>query len=85
MAFNCDGGIEAAHVDYAGGKGLGTKVADCHALPMCRKHHAEQHRIGWRSFEVQHGDFDALAVAEEYWRQWPGRIAWERKLKEREQ
>lgn len=79
MAFNCEGGIEAAHVDYAGDKGMATKVADCHAIPMCSKHHAEQHRVGWRSFEAQHGNFDALSVAEQYWSAWPGRLAWERK------
>ncbi len=84
MAFNCEGGIEAAHVDYAGDKGVATKVADRHAIPMCRQHHSEQHRIGWRSFEAQYGNFDALSVAEQYWRAWPGRIAHERKLEERE-
>lgn len=79
MAFNCEGKIEAAHIDYAGGKGVATKVSDRFALPMCHRHHAEQHRLGWRSFEAQHGNFNALQVSEQFWRAWPGRIAWERK------
>lgn len=80
MAFNCDGKIEAAHVDHAGGKGMGTKVADCHALPMCAKHHREQHSIGWRTFERRYGNFSAVDTAASFWRRWPGRLAWERKL-----
>jgi hypothetical protein len=74
----CGGKLEAAHVDHAGGKGMGTKVADQHAIPLCTKHHAMQHRIGWRSFE-DHYMFGAVGVASDYWRLWPGRIAWERK------
>lgn len=80
MAFGCEGRMEAAHVDYAGDKGMATKVSDCHALPMCAKHHREQHQIGWPSFERRYGQFNALDVANGYWRAWPGRIAWERKL-----
>lgn len=74
----CEGKLEAAHVDHAGGKGMGTKVADRHAIPLCSKHHAEQHRIGWKSFEARYF-FGAVGIAEDYWRAWPGRIAWERK------
>ena len=85
MAFNCDGKIEAAHVDYAGGKGMGTKVADRHAIPMCSKHHREQHSIGWLAFQNRYGKFNAEEVAARYWANWPGRIAWERKQEEREQ
>ena len=75
----CSGNIEAAHVDHAGGKGMGTKVADRHAIPLCNGHHAEQHRIGWQSFEDRYA-FGAAKIAEDYWGAWPGRIAWERKL-----
>lgn len=82
MAFNCEGLTEAAHVDYAGDKGMGSKVSDCFALPMCRRHHAEQHRVGWRTFESTYGNFNALEVAEQYWRAWPDRLAWERKLEQ---
>lgn len=76
-----DARTEAAHVDHAGGKGVSTKVADRFAIPLCggpAGHHAEQHRIGWRSFEKKYG-FDAVEDAARYWRAWPGRIAWERR------
>lgn len=75
----CHGPIVAAHVDYAGGKGMATKVADRFAVPMCDEHHREQHTLGWQPFEKLH-DFDGLATAEAFWRAWPGRVKWERKL-----
>jgi hypothetical protein len=77
----CEGKIEAAHVDYAGDKGMGTKVSDRFAVPMCRRHHARQHAIGWRYFQTEMSKpwTYALEAAEAYWRAWPGRIAWERK------
>ena len=82
---DCDGRMEAAHVDYAGGKGMGTKVADRYAVPMCQAHHARQHRIGWFYFQTEmcRPQDHALKAADAYWRAWPGRIAWERKLEER--
>lgn len=77
----CSGKIEAAHVDYAGGKGMGSKVSDRFAIPLCSGHHRQQHRFGWQSFE--HAAWNqngyALSSANAYWRAWPGRIAWERK------
>lgn len=76
--------VEAAHVDHAGGKGVGTKVADRYAIPLCGGPdgcHATQHRLGWRTFE-RINDFDAVQSTELYWRAWPGRIAWERKLED---
>jgi hypothetical protein len=79
LAFNCDGKIEAAHVDHGGDKGMGTKAADRFALPMCAKHHREQHATGWETFQRTYGNFDALAVAGSYWQAWPGRRAWEAK------
>lgn len=79
MAFNCEGRMEAAHVDYAGDKGMGTKASDRFAIPMCAKHHREQHDKGWDTFQRTYGNFNALDVAEAYWKAWPGRIAWEAK------
>lgn len=71
--------IEPAHVDCAGGKGMGTKVADQFAIPLCQLHHDEQHgkvgsfksRGGWKTFQAKYG-FDAVKVAGEYWRAWKG-------------
>jgi hypothetical protein len=78
--------VEPAHVDCAGGKGMGTKVADKHVLPLCPKHHDEQHgkigsfrqRGGWKTFQLKYG-FDAVAEADRLWRLWPGRARWEAK------
>lgn len=76
---DCVGKIEAAHVDHGGDKGMGTKASDKFAVPMCSQHHAEQHRIGWLTFQDRH-DFKALTAANAYLQAWPGRVAWERKL-----
>jgi hypothetical protein len=78
----CGGKIEAAHVDYAGDKGVGTKVSDRFSIPLCSFHHRLQHDKGWQTFE---GKFlgtvgMAKAAAEAFWKAWPGRGAWERKL-----
>ena len=40
-----DKNVEAAHF---GPRGLGTKVHDSLAVPLCRRHHAESHREGRR-------------------------------------
>lgn len=75
----CDGKIVAAHVDYAGDKGMGRKVADMHAVPMCNEHHRNQHNWGWDTFEANFGmkPGDTLMAAEAFWTAWPGRKAWE--------
>lgn len=74
----CDGKIEAAHVDHAGGKGVATKVADRHAIPLCSAAHRAQHTAGWRTFEARHG-INAVALATDFWRAWPSRAAWEKR------
>ncbi len=75
----CDGRIEAAHVDHAGEKGIGTKVSDRHAIPLCHDHHNRQHTRGWLTFEKEClGGKSAVAMAAAYWSAWPGRFAWER-------
>lgn len=78
----CDGKIVAAHVDYAGDKGISTKVSDRFAVPMCGGpdgHHAAQHRWGWQTFEANFGlaPGDTLLAAGAYWKAWPGRVKWE--------
>jgi len=74
----CEGKIEACHVDYAGGKGMGTKVADRFAIPGCSGAHRRQHAIGWTRFEAETG-INALRLANDFWKAWPGRSAWETK------
>lgn len=72
---SCEGKIEAAHVDRAGGKGVSLKVADYHAVPLCSAHHAEYHR-GAATFEVVRG-IDLVVAAERYAAASPHRAAWE--------
>ena len=75
--------MEAAHVDHAGDKGMGTKVADKYSLPLCAAHHARQHKRGWKTFEAEClGGKSAVAMADAYWTAWPGRIEYERRLHE---
>lgn len=77
----CSGKMESAHLDFAGGKGIGTKVADRYAVPMCAGHHAMQHREGWQTFMALMGTTanELLVAAARLWNAWPGRPAWERK------
>ena len=79
----CDGPTEAAHVDMAGrgtpdAKGMGSKVADRHSLPLSRGCHAGQHRVGWLTFERTLPMSSAVALSFMFWEEWPGRPAWER-------
>lgn len=75
---DCEGKMEAAHVDYAGGKGMGMKVPDKFCVPLCNKHHTEQHNTGIDTFERRHKT-KLLDASREYWRRWPGRLKWELK------
>ena len=79
---SCEGKIQAMHLDFAGGKGTGTKVADRYAVPACAAHHRQQHLVGWVTFiSLKDTTKEALlGAADILWRAWPGRIAWERKL-----
>lgn len=71
--------VEAAHVDFAGDKGMGSKASDRFCIPLCPAHHDEQHgktgpfsaRGGWPTFQIKYG-FNALDVAASYWKQWNG-------------
>jgi hypothetical protein len=72
----CGGKVRACHVDYAGDKGMGSKVHDRHCIPMCDTHHSVQHAVGWDTFEGNF-KFNALADAAAYWQAWPGHFAWE--------
>jgi len=68
----CAGDIVAAHFDPWGDKGTSTKVSDQAAFPLCGGHgghHAEQHSIGWDSFQKKY-DFDGRDVVTAYWLAW---------------
>jgi hypothetical protein len=58
--------IEVAHVRIGTGGGMALKSSDAFTLSLCREHHAEQHRIGEKSFEQRHG-FSMLAKAREFY------------------
>ena len=74
----CDGIMTAAHVDHAGDKGMGTKVSDRFAIPLCYGHAMRQHTRGWMTFEKEClGGKSAVAMADAYWQAWPGRAVWE--------
>jgi hypothetical protein len=72
----CEGRMEAAHVDHAGGKGTGIKVADYHAVPLCTEAHRLLHahgRLTWeKAFRV-----DLIEAAKEYAKASPHRFQWE--------
>jgi hypothetical protein len=74
----CEGKIEAMHLDFAGGKGVGTKVADCYSVPSCSGHHRRQHTRGWVTFLKEMGVSKEalLEAAGRFWRAWPGRVRW---------
>lgn len=66
----CEGKVRACHVDYAGDKGMGTKVSDRHSVPMCDGAHREQTDVlGWGPFEAKWG-IGALALAAQLWGIW---------------
>lgn len=57
--------VEVAHIRIGTDCGMGTKPSDFYAISLCREHHAEQHRIGERSFASMH-KVDMLAIAERF-------------------
>lgn len=75
--YECEGKLQAAHVDHGGDKGMATKASDRFAIPLCKGHHHEQHARGWATFERVY-QLNAVALAADFWRAWPGRAAWER-------
>lgn len=80
-AGGCAGKMEPQHLDFAGDKGMSTKVSDRFCLPSCSLHHQRQHNEGWDTFLATMGETKekALNTAAGYWYAWPGRRAWEAK------
>lgn len=75
----CAGRIEAMHLDFAGDKGMGSKVSDKYALPACTAHHRLQHDKGWDTFCKLSATTkeSLLRTAEFLWSRWSGRAKWE--------
>jgi hypothetical protein len=79
---DCQGKVQACHLDFAGGKGLNSKVADRYSVPMCGLgHHARQHGVGWDSFMAEMGVTreELMIAAARLWHAWPSRRQWESK------
>ena len=56
--------IECAHVRTGTDGGVGLKPSDRWTVSLCSTHHAEQHRIGEKQFELRYRlDLRALAAA----------------------
>lgn len=73
--------IEAAHVRVGTDGGTGLKPSDKWAIPLCRSHHEEQHRIGEPHFETRH-KLNMKAIAQGLWTRSPHRIKHEEKFNE---
>ena len=48
---HCGGAVDAHHVRNGTDGGTGLKPHDRWCVPLCRQHHDQLHREGWRSFE----------------------------------
>ena len=57
--------MEAAHVRKGTDGGTGEKPSDWFVVPLCRRHHSEQHALGEPAFERKHG-IDMKAEAERF-------------------
>jgi hypothetical protein len=77
-SHECGGKVEAAHTRVGTDGGTSLKPSDCWALPLCSVHHAEQHRIGERSFETKYS-INMKSLAEKLWRASKHRLAFEKK------
>ena len=76
QSTNCGGQIEAAHVRGGTDGGMGVKPSDFWAVPLCRTHHAQQHRLGEQMFQAHH-QIDMRAIAQALALRSPHRKRWE--------
>src|SRR3546814_13826392 len=74
----CAGDMEAAHTPDPMSKAMGSKASDYNEIPLCHHHHDIQTRKGWSAIGLTREA--AQKMSAEYWRAWPGRIAYERQL-----
>lgn len=72
----CEGRMEAMHVDGAGGKGMGLKVADFWAVPGCSEAHRLYHDHGAASWE-RTWRINLIEAAKQYAKASPHRHLWE--------
>ncbi|HUE78777.1 MAG TPA: putative HNHc nuclease [Sphingomicrobium sp.] len=62
--------IECAHVRLGTNGGTALKPSDRWCISLCSSHHAEQHRLGQRSFEDKYS-LDLFTLAEKFARRSP--------------
>lgn len=67
----CWGRMEAAHTPDPMSKGIGTKAADCNAVPACTRHHKLHTDKGWSALGLTKETARDLGRA--YYQAWPGR------------
>jgi hypothetical protein len=75
--------IEVAHVRIGSGAGVGQKPDDWNTISLCRECHAEQHRLGERTYERKYG-IDLAQIAAEFAKASPKRHEIEQIRRERE-
>ena len=64
---DCGGAVDPHHVRNGTDGGMGLRPHDKWCVPLCRWHHDQNHRDGWRSFDRLHGvnlRSEALRLAE---------------------
>jgi recombination DNA repair RAD52 pathway protein len=61
----------AHHIRYAQPRGLGLKVSDEFAVPLCAIHHSENHGTGDERQWWQKHDLDPLSMARRLWQESP--------------
>jgi hypothetical protein len=76
--------IEVAHVRMGSGAGTGQKPDDWNTVSLCKYHHAEQHRMGEKSFWQHLAWKDPRELIEAFCAASPKRQEIERVMKERE-
>ena len=80
----CDGRpIEVAHIRLGSGAGMGQKPDDWNIVSLCRDHHAEQHRLGERTFWRSVAQRDPWALRDEFIKASPRRSQIEQAMQER--
>ena len=65
-ARTCSCACDLAHGPV---NGKSSKGPDNEAIPLCRAHHDEQHRLGWPAFEAHYG-FSWEREAAVWWAAW---------------
>lgn len=77
----CSDNMEAHHARIEGDGTTGKKPGDDKVVPLCRVHHEEGHRIGWKPFEAKYR-VDLTVIAAQLWQWSPHGAKYRAKMKE---